>query len=147
MRTSSLLLLALVACKHDDAAVPSANGEAARAPGGPPPLAEKAFYRVDLAKPPACTAGSPCQAELVLTALGDYHVNERYPVKLEVDQGDVEGTGAWKRDGEKTGTLALTLKPARPGVARVSGTFKLSVCTEANCEIESPKIAFDVTSK
>lgn len=145
MRTELLALLVIAACKREDAV--ASKGTAERAITGRPPLAEKAFYRVDLARPPACSVGTTCEAELVLTALGDYHVNERYPVKLEVEPGSIADAGTFARAGEKTGTLAVKLNPTKPGTARVTGTFKLSVCTDDNCEIESPRIAFDVTAK
>jgi hypothetical protein len=148
MRTELALLAVVAACKGDgDAAAPKARAADVVA-GALPPLAAKAFYRIDLAKPPACSVGATCEAELVLTALGDYHVNERYPVKLEVEPGSVEaeGTGTFVRH-DKTGTLAVKLRPTQAGAHEVRGTFKLSVCTEANCEIEAPKIAFSITAK
>jgi hypothetical protein len=146
MRTELLALLVIAACKREEATA-AKGGPGERVAAGPPPLAEKAFYRVDLARPPACSVGAACEAELVLTALGDYHVNERYPVKLEVEPGGIADAGTFTRAGDKTGTLAVKLTPTKPGTARVTGTLKISVCTDDNCEIESPKIAFDVTAK
>ena len=146
-RSLALALLALVAC--DKGREPAPATEAAAK--GAPPLASKAFYRVD-AKPLApCSAGATCEAQLVLTALGDYHVNGDYPTKFVTDATasaglSIDGPGTFALDGAKRGTLTVRFKPAKPGAAQLVGTFKLSVCNDDNCEIEAPKITLDVVS-
>jgi hypothetical protein len=112
-----------------------------------PPIAEAEFFRVD-ADLPACKASEPCEARFVLSALGDYKVNDEYPFKFVGDKGDVviDGTGTFALDGKKTGTMTVKFRAPKPGTAKLSGTFKLSVCNEANCKIEQPKIAIDVTA-
>lgn len=111
------------------------------------PLAAKEFFRLDPApQQPACAVGQACEAKLILTALGDYHVNDEYPFKLVAEPTPgvkIEGTGTFSPDG-KTGTHVLAFRAEKPGTAKIAGTFKLSVCNEKNCQIESPKIAFDV---
>jgi hypothetical protein len=130
------------ACKRD---TPSPAAEAIAK--GAAPLAEKQFYRVD-AKPLApCPVNTTCEAQLVLTALGAYHVNDEYPTKFVADPASgvrVEGEGTFAISGEKHGTMRVRFTPTAPGAAKLVGTFKLSVCSEENCEIESPKIALDV---
>ena len=123
--------------------------ETERAPetkGGPPPLAQKAFYRIDARPLSPCTVGRTCEAQLVLTALGAYHVNAEYPTKFVADPASEVpvGDASFKVSGEKSGTLTVRFTPAKPGTAKLVGTFKLSVCTEENCEIEAPTIALDV---
>ena len=112
------------------------------------PLAGKEFFRLDPApQQPACAVGQACEARLILTALGDYHVNDQYPFKLVAEPTPgvkVEGTGTFSPGG-KTGTHVLAFRADKPGTAKIAGTFKLSVCNEKNCQIESPKIAFDVS--
>ena len=136
-----ILAVALAGCR----------GESKQPPPAPttPPLAHKAFYRVDAAPQPPCTAGAPCEARLVLTALGDYHVNAQYPVKFESDAVpgvSVTGTGTFVRESDKAGTLTIRFVAARAGKTEVKGKFKLSVCTDDNCEIEAPPIAFTVAA-
>ena len=146
MARSALVALALVlACdKGGDSAPASAPAEVAKGP----PLASMDFFRID-AKPVApCAPGDTCMAELVLTALGDYKVNDDYPFKFVGDpDGDctVEGTGTFKKDSAKRGTMTVRFRPAKPGAA-LTGTFKLSVCTEEECEIESPAITLPIGS-
>ena len=144
---ATVAALAVVAC--DKGREPAPATEAAAQ--GAPPLASKAFYRVD-AKPLApCSAGATCEAQLVLTALGDYHVNGDYPTKFVADATasadvTVDSQGTFTLDGAKRGTLTVRFKPAKPGPAQLVGTIKLSVCNDDNCEIEAPKITLDVVS-
>jgi hypothetical protein len=134
--------LSVFACKRE---APSPAAEAIAK--GQAPLAEKPFFRVD-AKPIApCPVSSTCEAELVLTALGAYHVNDEYPTKFVPDAASgvrIDGEGTFKISGEKHGTMRVRFTPTTPGTAKLVGTFKLSVCSEENCEIESPKITLDV---
>ena len=111
-----------------------------------PARAEAPVYRVNVEPPAKCAVGAPCEARLKLTALGGYKVNAEYPSKFVVDPGSPVTIQAGKlvRDTEKTGTLTLAVTPKEAGTARVTGTFKLSVCTKDVCKIEKAKIAFAV---
>jgi hypothetical protein len=123
------------ACRHEEAA-----GRAA-------PLASKAFYRIDAGALPRCSSGAACQVPLVLTALGDYHVNKDYPFKFvgdPVPATPVDGDGAFALGDARHGTLTVTFHPAAPGTTKLVGMFKLSVCSDDTCEIETPKIELAV---
>lgn len=159
MRTErTLALLVICACNKDAPSVAKSEPEpprgSARETGATetasPPLAAKEFFRVDAApSQPPCVAGTACEARLVLTALGDYKVNDEYPFKLVADATPgiaVEGTGKFTPEG-KTGTMAVAFRADKPGTAKLTGTFKLSVCNDHNCQIEAAKIAFDVSVK
>lgn len=136
-----LLLVALVvACGRDEPAPP--NPAAAR-----PPLASKAFYRLDAGPEAPCARGTTCVVRLVLTALGDYHVNGDYPFKFIGDPApaiQLDGDGTFALDDARHGTLTLTFRPNAPGSAKLVGTFKLSVCSDETCEIETPKLELAV---
>jgi hypothetical protein len=144
--TAFALALALVACGGgDSSAGTAASGEAVTPAGAP--LASKPFYRLDRGPQAACASGSTCEARLVLTALGDYHVNKEYPFKFvgdPVGTTPIDGQGTFAFDGEKRGTMTVKFKPAAPGAATLVGTFKLSVCNEDNCEIESLKLEIPI---
>jgi hypothetical protein len=119
---------------------------AAAVPAGKP-LASKPFYRVDAGPPSRCASGAACEATLVLTALGDYHVNKEYPFKFVGEAAPapaLDGDGAFALGDAKHGTMTVKFKPAAAGTTTVSGTFKLSVCSEDTCEIETPKIELAV---
>lgn len=134
-----LVLIALVAaCGHDEPARPAAKQA---------PLAGKSFYRIDAGAAAPCASGTTCEARLVLTALGDYHVNKDYPFKFIADPAPavaLDGETRFALDDAQHGTLTLRFRPTAPGPARLAGTFKLSVCTDENCEIESPKLELAV---
>lgn len=150
-----LLLIALVvACGRDKAAKPKAAAVG-------PPLASKAFYRVDAGPNAPCASRTTCEARLELTALGDYHVNKDYPFKFVGDPGgppagqpagppagqpavQIDGEGRFALDDAKHGIMTITFRPAAPGTAKLVGTFKLSVCSDETCEIESPKLELTV---
>jgi hypothetical protein len=129
------------------ARAPRASPPATATPGdAAPPLAGKAFYRVDAGAAPPCDAGTTCEARLVLTALGAYHVNEAYPFKFVADPASavLAGPATFARDDATRGTLTIKFRPDAAGTAQLAGTFKLSVCSEDTCEIEAPRIAFAV---
>lgn len=146
------LLILLAACEKSATTPqgpPLGELEHDRVETSGPPLAEKDFFRVEAGILPACPANTSCEARLVLRALGDYHVNLEYPFKFVDDKsGDVaiEGTGTFAHQGEKTGTMTVKYRAAKPGKAKLSGKFKLSVCNEHNCQIESPQIAIAVSA-
>lgn len=110
------------------------------------PLAGKTFYRIDAGPPSACAQGATCEARLVLTALGDYHVNQDYPFKFIGEPAPavpVDGQGAFAIDDAKHLTMTVKFRPAA-GSATLVGTFKLSVCSDDTCEIETPRIELAV---
>jgi hypothetical protein len=118
-------------------------------PGEPAerPLAGKPFYRIDAGPPVACAPGATCEARLVLTALGDYHVNQDYPFKFLGEPAPavpVDGEGAFAIDDARHLTMTVKFRPAAAGSAKLAGTFKLSVCSDDTCEIETPRIELAV---
>lgn len=138
MRRQVLVLILLAACDRGDRA-PSPSGESATK-GGP-------SYKVETAPPPPCRAGEACTVRVELTALGGFHVNKDYPftfVPTPTDGISHEGTGTFARDSEQAGTMTLTFRAAAPGTAKVAGTFKLSVCSDDECQIEDVPVAVDV---
>lgn len=111
------------------------------------PLAGKAFYRIDAGPPGACAQGKICEARLVLTALGGYHVNQDYPFKFLGEPAPavpVDGEGAFAIDDARHGTMTVKFRPAAAGTVKLVGTFKLSVCSDDTCEIEKPRIELAV---
>lgn len=111
------------------------------------PLAGKPFYRIDAGPPVACAQGATCEARLVLTALGEYHVNQDYPFKFLGEPAPavpVDGEGAFAIDDARHLTMTVKFHPAAAGTAKLVGTFKLSVCSDDTCEIETPRIELAV---
>jgi len=143
---SSIGLAAIVAVAAasacDDGKKPAPTPPTSKGPVGPPP------YRVDTMAPAApCSAGAPCAITLRLTALRDFHVNTEYPFKFLGDAElavELDGTGDFALLEAKTGTLTVRFRARAAGTARVTGLFKLSVCNEGSCHIESAPVSVDV---
>ncbi|MGE0873017.1 MAG: hypothetical protein AB7P03_30980, partial [Kofleriaceae bacterium] len=144
------ILLALVAgCTGETAQPPaavtpvpavsagSANGGSASRPGTTTALASGSEYRVDAVPSEPCAPGARCELRVTLTALGDYKINNQYPTKFvpAADHGlALEGPGAFEISEPKRGVMTLALQRAPNAPATLRGTFKLSVCTDENCE-------------
>ena len=104
-----------------------------------------------------CRVDVPCVLTLRLTASGEYHVNKEYPYKFTaaaapgvqfLGNGDANvfsrAAGDYREDGEKAATLIVRFKPTASGDARVSGTYKMSVCSAENCQIEQQQVSLAV---
>ncbi len=138
------------------AAVASASASAA--PPAKPAASRTAgsHFTVDFVAPGDCKSGARCNASLTLRALEGYHINNEYPYKFiandaaNVDFLGKEGKtyskagGEFAKTGETTAQMSVPFQGKAAGTAKLSGTFKMSVCSEANCQIETPSLALDV---
>lgn len=108
-------------------------------PAGAVRVSGKNFH-VDVA--PAATCASErgaCSVLADLTALSGFKVNRDYPYRFVPDaasQAIVDGEAAFAVTGTHTGRLMVPVRRDAPGAARVTGTFKLSVCSADVCQIE-----------
>ena len=113
-------------------------------------------FSLDVASP-GCRVDQPCTMTIKLATTGEYHVNKEYPYKFLASPaqgvtflGNGEANtfsraaGDFKEEGEKTGTLTVRFKPTSAGQAKVSGTYKMSVCSAENCQIEQQAVSLDV---
>jgi hypothetical protein len=137
---------------------------AAASAAAPAPVALKAAashlagknFVLDAASP-GCRVDTPCTMTVRLAAVGEYHVNKEYPYKFVaavapgvqfLGSGDANtfsrAAGDFREDGEKAATLTVRFKPTAAGEAHVSGTYKMSVCSAENCQIETPTITLAV---
>ena len=136
---------------------------AATAPApAPPPLKPAATrlsgknFTLDAASP-GCRVDVACVVTLRLSASGEYHVNKEYPYKFTatptpgvqfLGNGDpnlfTRAAGDFREEGEKAATMTVRFKPTAAGDARISGTYKMSVCSAENCQIESQPVSLAV---
>lgn len=136
---------------------------AASVPGLGAQVAKGTNYVVN-ADAPECKVSAPCQATLTLTAQNGFHVNKDYPYKLKADDnGSVEflGTdaggrnvfskaaGDFKLDDKDTarGVLTIKYKVAKSGAAKISGKFKLSVCSDQNCQMDTADVSIPIVAR
>lgn len=113
-------------------------------------------FALDVASP-GCRAGEDCTMTIKLVASAEYHVNKEYPYKFVaaaapgitfLGKGDAstfsKASGDFTEEGEKTATMTVRFKPAAAGEAKVSGTYKMSVCSAEQCQIEQQAIALAI---
>ena len=113
-------------------------------------------FSLDLASP-GCTAGSECAMTIKLVATADYHVNKEYPYKfIATPSASVaflgkpepnnftRASGDFIEEGEKTGTMTVRFKPSIAGDTIIAGTYKFSVCSADQCQIEQEKLELKV---
>lgn len=126
----------------------SAKGVTARVPG-------KNFV-LDVTST-GCRVDAQCAMTIRLQTSGDYHVNKEYPYKFNATPGPAvqflgtgdantfsRAAGDFREEGEKTATMTVRFKPKAAGQAKVSGTYKMSVCSADNCQIEQTPVELSV---
>jgi hypothetical protein len=114
-------------------------------------------FQLGLSAQDDCAVGAECTGSISLTATGGYHINNEYPYKFI---GDASGNYDWISSGansfskaggnfaktsETTAVMSFRYRGKAPGAARLSGTYKMSVCSEANCQIEVQAIGAGIT--
>ena len=113
-------------------------------------------FTLDLASP-GCKAGSECTMTVKLVATADYHVNKEYPYKFTATPAPgveflgkpdapvfTRAAGDFTEQGEKSGTMTIRFKPTTPGHPTIAGTYKFSVCSADQCQIEQEKLELTV---
>jgi len=138
--------LAMVGCNKKSEVSPAASA----AP--PAPVAPSSEYALT-SDAPECKAGATCTATIRLEARGAYHLNDEYPFKFTAgDNATVEflGTdaggrnvftkaaGDFMKQSATVGVMTVKFKPAAQGSLTIEGVYKLSVCSEADCKLDSP---------
>jgi hypothetical protein len=153
------LALFVAACGRDSRAAAHATDEPPAAAGFDAACTHAACghdYFVDATPSPACAAGANCAVALTLVATGDYHINDEYPYKFKADEArgvtflGTDGAGKnvfsksahdWTKTDEKTGKMIVAFNPTDKGSTTITGTFKLSVCSRQNCQLEQQPLA------
>ncbi len=157
----STAIAALIACSacsktQDAPAPPTAT---------PPPAASASSQDADYTLATSagdCVAGAQCSVSLRLAATSGYHINDQYPYKYtatNVAAVDFQGTdpqgknvfskgaGDFATQGPTVGVMTVKFTPKTKGNVTIDGTFKLSVCSEANCKIDSASPSVTVAVK
>lgn len=135
----------------------SAASPAPQAPGIGGQLAKGNNYTIESSPVGTCKAGAECKIEVKLIAGDGFHVNNEYPYKFKAnDVAGIEYTGTdasgknvfskaagdFRADAAnvKLGYLTVHFKMAKAGKANITGTFKMSVCSAANCQLETVEL-------
>ncbi|WP_394838221.1 hypothetical protein LVJ94_15045 [Pendulispora rubella] len=165
MGAVAVLAIATGCSKDSEAAPAQANKTTEKAPVEQVAAGnhiEGKNFKLDATPEGDCKAGATCVVVLRLEAAGGYHVNKEYPYKfkaadfagIEFQGTDAAGknvfsknAGDFKIDGEKIATLRVKFKPTAKGNVTVSGNYKMSVCSEKDCQIEAQEISASVAVK
>jgi hypothetical protein len=138
-------------CGKTDANRNSATAASAPAGGCSQHAVCADHYFIDTVAPDHCAAGAECTLSIKLGAMGAFHVNDEYPYKFKADLApgvqfvgtDPAGqnvfskpAGNWLKVDDKSGLLSVKFFVGTPGEQTIAGTFKLSVCSAANCLLE-----------
>ncbi len=166
---AAAVVIGVSACTRSEAA-PKKDAPATTSPPGAAaavPLAaahvDGKNFRLDFVAEGDCKVGGECRAVIRLEALGEYHINKEYPYKFkaETKREDVEflGTdpagkatfskaaGDFKTEGEQKATMTVRFKAGAGGPLTIMGTYKMSVCSAQNCQLESQPISLDLAVK
>jgi hypothetical protein len=160
---SGATILAIATGCRDSSATEARQNDPASAVAGGAHVDGKNFT-LDAAAAGDCKAGAECHVTITLKAAGDYHINKEYPYKFKAEGSGVEFLGsdaAGKNtfsksagdfvidsgDPAKSATMTVKFKPAAKGTSTIKGTFKMSVCSAQNCQLETQDISVDIPVK
>jgi hypothetical protein len=109
-----------------------------------------------------CAVGATCTVTLKLAAQAEFHINQQYPYKFTAAPAagvtylgaDAQNPNVFTKTAgdftiadEKNGAMNVKFKVAQKGAVTIGGTFKLSVCSAQNCQLEQQDVAVSVTAK
>ncbi|WP_437683154.1 hypothetical protein [Sorangium sp. So ce131] len=144
-------------CSQSEAA--TVRGAAADAPAPAPQQGgkskvEDAVYTLEMKTTGTYKAGQEGVVEVSLLSKGDYHINDKYPIKFKVAEAAAEGVSYPKpllkrEDGvfeENKGVLKVPFVAAKKGKTKVAGVLSFSICSAANCLMQKQELeaAIDV---
>jgi hypothetical protein len=151
-----------MACSRDSAAATSAQAKAPASTVAAGPHVDGNHFTLDAVPAGDCAAGANCSVTVKLAAQAEYHINQQYPYKFTASASPgvtylgsdsanpnvfSKGGGDFAIGDEKTATMTVKFKAGQKGPVTVGGTFKLSVCSSANCQLEQQDVAATVTVK
>jgi hypothetical protein len=153
-RIATLVIL-VAACTKEEAAPavePKPAPLATKAPEPPKPVIEDTTFRLALVVPEAA-ADQPSKAELTLEARGGYHVNQDYPIKVDVKAAPglkLEKPSLGRADAtqfsEEKASFAVPFS-APGGSYDLSATVDFAVCTKETCVPDQRTVALALQVK
>jgi hypothetical protein len=149
---SGLALLAAGCSKSEAATMRRASSETTSV--GAAAKAETENYVAEITASGSYKAGAEGTVEVVLVPKAGYHTNAQYPYKFKLSDPP-DGVSFPKpilsrADGnfeEKRGSFKVPFVAAKAGKATINGTLSLSVCSEANCIMDTVPLEVAVEVK
>ncbi|WP_437311598.1 hypothetical protein [Sorangium sp. So ce388] len=135
-------------CNQSEAATSRAAEAPAAAPQGGKSKVEDAVYTLEMKPTGTYKAGQEGLVEVSLLSKGDYHINDKYPIKFKVAEAAAEGVSYPKpllkrEDGsfeENKGLLKVPFVAAKKGKTKVAGVLSFSICSAANCLMQKQEL-------
>lgn len=153
---ATVLCLGLAACSKSEApaAAPAPSPAPAAAPQSPPgPSVEDNTFKLSLVSEPEYSAGNAATVKLVLEARGNYHVNQDYPIKIDLKAPagvTLPKPSLGKPDavefGEKVARFEVAFT-APAGAHELSADVDFAVCTPETCVPDQRKLAIKLAVK
>ncbi|HEX6239361.1 MAG TPA: hypothetical protein VFZ61_00650 [Polyangiales bacterium] len=153
----------LLACSKSEA--PAAGGPAPAAPppaapapsekaaAAPTPSVEDKTFKLALVSDPEYTAGAPSKLKLVLEARGGYHVNQDYPIRVDLKAPlgvKLDKTSLGKADAAEFGEPSAKFElpfTAQSGSHQLTADVDFAVCTPETCMPDQRKLAIALNVK
>jgi hypothetical protein len=148
---NALWFTCLLACGGGDTQAPPATTAAPvaapKAPSPPTPTVEDTSFKLAFEKPDTYTAGQPGTLKVVLEPRGGYHVNQDYPIRVDLKAPGVVKLA--KPSLGKADAAAFSEQTARfdvgftadKGSHDVQATVDFAVCTSETCVPDQRTIA------
>lgn len=155
---ATVLCLGLSACSKSEAPAaapaPSPTPAPAAAPQSPPgPSVEDNTFKLSLVSEPEYSAGNAATVKLVLEARGNYHVNQEYPIKIDLKAPagvTLPKPSLGRPDaaefGEKIARFEVPFT-APAGAHELSADVDFAVCTPETCVPDQRKLAIKLAVK
>jgi hypothetical protein len=154
---ATILCLGLCACSKSEAPAASPAPPAAPAPVAPQsppgPSVEDNTFKLSLVSEPEYSAGSAATVKVVLEARGNYHVNQDYPIKIDLKAPTgvtLPKPSLGKPDaaefGEKIARFEVPFT-APAGTHELSADVDFAVCTPETCMPDQRKLAIKLAVK
>jgi hypothetical protein len=142
--------------QHDHVAVEAAAGEkTSDAPAGP--SIETGSFLLSVAPvsaapgQPGYAIGKPGQVEIALEGRGEWHVNQEYPIRVDLKAApgvalkkNELGKDDAKEFGEDKVRFLAAVEPSAAGEHEVTCDVSFAMCTEENCILEKRTVAMQL---
>ena len=130
----------------------AAGDEAAAEPDAPPaPKIENDMFALTLASTGGDKVGRNGALSIHLAGRGEWHVNQEYPIKFEIQAPEALGVtkatlerSDAKKFGEEEAEFESGIAPKTAGAHEGKCEASFAMCTEENCVLEKRTLALNV---
>jgi hypothetical protein len=141
--------------KHDHAEHDHAQHQQPAEPKADEPAGPKietgAFLLAVAPAQPKYSAGKAGELEIALESRGDWHVNQEYPIRVDIEaapgvaipKAELVKDDA-KEFGEQKVRFLAPIEPTTAGKHEVTCDVSFAMCTEENCILEKRTVAMEL---